>query len=64
MNLDLSSTSSNIAERVDAIHKAFRLARRVMTVGVMLHGSEPPGRPYGDGFITSRNTFQKYFSQA
>jgi hypothetical protein len=51
------------AERVDAIHKAFGLARRVMTVGVMLHGSESPGRPYGDGFITSRNTFQKYFSQ-
>ena len=21
------------------------------------------GRPYGDGYLTSRNTFQKYFSQ-
>ena len=52
------------AERVDAIHKAFSLARRVMSVGVMLYGSESPGRPYGDGFITSRNTFQKYFSQS
>ena len=52
------------AERVDAMHKAFRLARRVMAIGVMLYGSEPAGRPFRDGFITSRNTFQKYFSQA
>lgn len=43
------------AERVEAIHRAFRLARRVMSVGVMLYGSEPPGRPFRDGFITSRN---------
>lgn len=52
------------AERVDAMHKAFKLARRVMAIGVMLYGSEPAGRPFRDGFITSRNTFQKYFSQA
>jgi len=52
------------AERVDAMHKAFKLARRTMSVGVMLYGSEPAGRPFRDGFITSRNTFQKYFSQA
>ena len=52
------------AERVDALHRAFKLARTVMSVGVMLYGSDPPGRPYRDGFITSRNTFQKYFSQS
>jgi DNA phosphorothioation-associated putative methyltransferase len=23
-----------------------------------------PGRPYRDGFVTSRNTFQKYYTQA
>jgi DNA phosphorothioation-associated putative methyltransferase len=51
------------AERVEAIHRAFKLTRRVMSVGVMLYGSEPPGRPFRDGFITSRNTFQKYFTQ-
>lgn len=51
------------AERVDAIHKAFKLARRVLAVSVMLHTSDPPGKPFRDGFITSRNTFQKYFSQ-
>lgn len=52
------------AERVDALHKAFRLARQVMSVSVMLYGSESAGRPFRDGFITSRNTFQKYFSQS
>lgn len=52
------------AERVEALHKAFRLARRVLAVSVMLYGSEAAGTPFRDGFITSRNTFQKYFSQS
>lgn len=52
------------AERVEALVGAFRLARIVLCVGVMLQGSDPPGRPFRDGFLTSRNTFQKYFSQA
>jgi len=52
------------AERVVAMHKAFKLARRVMSIAVMLYGSDPPGRPFRDGFVTIRNTFQKYFSQA
>jgi DNA phosphorothioation-associated putative methyltransferase len=52
------------AERVDAMHKAFKLARQVMSISVMLYGYETAGRPFRDGFITSRNTFQKYFSQA
>ena len=51
------------AERVKAISLAFKLARKVMCVGVMLYGGESPGRPFRDGFITSRNTFQKYFTQ-
>ena len=51
------------AERVEAIQKAFRLTRRVMSIGVMLYGTDIPGRPFGDGFITTRKTFQKYFSQ-
>lgn len=51
------------AERVEAIQKAFMLANKVLAVSVMLYGTEQPGRPYRDGFLTSRNTFQKYFSQ-
>ena len=52
------------AERIEALTTAFRLARTVMSVGVMLYGADPPGRPFRDGFLTSRNTFQKYFSQS
>ena len=51
------------AERVEAIHKAFKLARRVLSIGVMLYSGDQPGKPFRDGFLTSRNTFQKYFSQ-
>ena len=52
------------AERIVAITKAFGLARTVMSIGVMLYGGDLPGKPYRDGFLTSRNTFQKYFSQS
>jgi DNA phosphorothioation-associated putative methyltransferase len=51
------------AERVEAIQKAFLLANKVLAVSVMLYGSEQRGTPFLDGFLTSRNTFQKYFSQ-
>jgi len=51
------------AERVETIQKAFSLASSALTVSVMLHTSDRPGRPYRDGFLTARNTFQKYFSQ-
>jgi hypothetical protein len=30
----------------------------------MLYGNDTPGKPFRDGFLTSRNTFQKYFTQA
>jgi len=52
------------AERVEAIQKAFSLANKVLSVGVMLYAGDNPGRQYRDGFLTSRNTFQKYFSQS
>jgi DNA phosphorothioation-associated putative methyltransferase len=50
-------------ERADAILKAFQLARKLLSISVMLYGPEQPGRPHKDGHLTSRNTFQKYFSQ-
>jgi DNA phosphorothioation-associated putative methyltransferase len=34
-----------------------------MAVGVMLYSGNLAGKRYRDGFLTSRNTFQKYFSQ-
>ena len=51
------------AERVEAITNAFKLSSGVLVVGVMLHGPERGGKAYGDGVVTSRGTFQKYFSQ-
>jgi DNA phosphorothioation-associated putative methyltransferase len=51
------------AERVEAIQKAFSLASTALAVSVMLYASDRPGIPYRDGFLTARNTFQKYFSQ-
>ncbi|MDR6496390.1 DNA phosphorothioation-associated putative methyltransferase [Paraburkholderia terricola] len=51
------------SERRDALRRAFELTEKVLSVAVMLHGSSTPGVPYCDGFRTSRNTFQKYFSQ-
>ena len=51
------------AERVEAITNAFKLSSGVLAVGVMLHGPERGGEAYGDGVVTSRGTFQKYFSQ-
>lgn len=51
------------AERIEALQGAFYLAKRVLSISVMLSGREIGGRPYRDGFVTSRNTFQKYFTQ-
>ena len=51
------------AERAEAFNKSFALAKKVLAVSVMLYGPEQPGKPFLDGYITSRNTFQKYFSQ-
>lgn len=51
-------------ERIEALTRAFSLTRTAMSIGVMLYGGDIPGKPYRDGFLTSRNTFQKYFSQS
>lgn len=52
-------------ERLDALRGAFSLASQLLVVSTMLYGnSSPAGRPFRDGFLTQRNTFQKYFTQA
>ena len=51
-------------ERIAALTSAYTLARGVLAVAVMLSSNQPVnGRAYKDGVRTSRNTFQKYFSQ-
>ncbi|SHK65367.1 DNA phosphorothioation-associated putative methyltransferase [Marinobacter antarcticus] len=55
----------SLDERVEAIQGAYELANELIVISAMLANPEAvKGRPYGDGVLTSRNTFQKYFTQA
>jgi len=51
-------------ERIETLRKAFSLARESLCVAVMITGKADTSglTPYQDGFLTSRGTFQKYFS--
>jgi DNA phosphorothioation-associated putative methyltransferase len=51
-------------ERDEALQGAFDLANEWLMISAMLeHSNTGSGKPYADGVLTSRNTFQKYFSQ-
>lgn len=55
----------NINERQNAILEAWGLAKRALVVSARLN-HETKGaklKPFGDGFITAKGTFQKYYSQ-
>lgn len=55
----------NFDERVEALRNAYSLADEILVVSAMLANQEAvPGTPYGDGIRTSRNTFQKYYTQS
>jgi len=55
----------DIDERVAALRGAYALTEGVLSVAAMLTSQCPTdGRPYRDGYLSSRNTFQKYYSQA
>lgn len=56
----------DIAERQSVLRAAFDLAETCLAVAVMLVGKGDVSglRPHKDGFLTSRGTFQKYFTQA
>lgn len=54
----------DLGERISALKGAYELTNGVLSVSAMLWSTTAGrGRPFGDGFLTSRNTFQKYFSQ-
>ena len=54
----------DMRERIEALQGAYALTQGVLSVSAMLWSSaSAKGRPYGDGYLTSRNTFQKYFNQ-
>jgi DNA phosphorothioation-associated putative methyltransferase len=54
------------AERREALAGAWALTEQVLAVATMIVGQVPVGglRPHGDGYLTSRGTFQKYFQHA
>jgi DNA phosphorothioation-associated putative methyltransferase len=54
------------AERMVVLKAAWALARRVLLVSVMIVGAVPMAglRQFGDGCLTARGTFQKYYQQA
>jgi DNA phosphorothioation-associated putative methyltransferase len=57
---------ADLGERREALLSAWRCTKRVLVVSGRLANearSLTKGRPYGDGFITGHNTFQKFFSQ-
>lgn len=55
----------NFDERVAALQGSYKLCRQMLVVSTMLYGGTPPaGRPFQDGYLTQRNTFQKYFTQS
>ena len=51
-------------ERIDAVRKAYDLANKVLIVSARLifEISKNNHRPYKDGFLTSRKTFQKFYT--
>lgn len=54
----------NLDERIEALHGAYTLADELLVVSAMLANQDAfNGTPYADGVLTSRNTFQKYYTQ-
>jgi len=54
------------SERDSTLKDAYQHANKVLAVSAMIAGESVTSqfKPYKDGIITSRNTFQKYFNQA
>ena len=52
-------------ERTKTLHRAWEHTEKLLIVSVMIAGDRhiEQFQPYKDGIITSRNTFQKYYSQ-
>ena len=53
-------------ERATTLGRAYDLAYKILVVSVMLGGAAATSkfRPYKDGIVTSRGTFQKYYTQS
>jgi DNA phosphorothioation-associated putative methyltransferase len=51
-------------ERLATLREAYALSERLLLVSTLVTGQETQShsRPYGDGFLTKTNTFQKFYS--
>jgi DNA phosphorothioation-associated putative methyltransferase len=56
----------NPAERLETLVRAWGLTRRLLVVSALLYASKntQDGLAFQDGILTTRRTFQKYFTQA
>lgn len=56
----------DLAERTEALQRAWALARQVLVVSaqLMVDQTGTTKVPFGDGFVTRLNTFQRYFEHA
>ena len=54
------------AERATCLQEAFALSQRLLVVAAMLGNAQMIAKfkRFGDGVLTQRNTFQKYYAQA
>ncbi|MXS79125.1 DNA phosphorothioation-associated putative methyltransferase [Nitrosomonas sp. JL21] len=53
----------DINERIEALQGAYSLAQELLVVSVMLaNQKDSKGKPLYDGILTSRGTFQKYYT--
>jgi DNA phosphorothioation-associated putative methyltransferase len=52
-------------ERTIALLDAYSLSNKILVISALITTSntKKPGKPYKDGIITRKNTFQKYFQQ-
>jgi len=55
----------SLSERTQTLKKAYSLSKKILVASVMLGSDSITSKfkKYGDGVITSRNTFQKYYTQ-
>ncbi|MDG0980183.1 MAG: DNA phosphorothioation-associated putative methyltransferase [Halieaceae bacterium] len=56
----------DVGERIEALQRAHSLSKKLTVISAMVAGETVISKfkPFGDGVLTSRNTFQKYYSQS
>ncbi len=56
----------NPEERIEVLHDAYNLTKKLMVVTTLLTNDMTASNPtpFKDGYLTNRNTFQKYYEQS